>query len=206
MIWIGVTGGIGSGKSLVCSEFARLNIPIFFADDVAKEIADKDDTVRSAIRLEFGDDLYDSDNKLKRKELATRVFGHSERVNSLNSIIHPVVFKRFSGWKDNTERVAPSPYGIVEAALMFESGFHEMMDYILLVEAETQTRIQRVMLRDNVTESSVQHRIESQASPEILHELSDFILQNSGSADAVTGKVQFFHILFKNLKKREEIL
>jgi dephospho-CoA kinase len=205
MIWIGVTGGIGSGKSLVCSEFARLNIPIFFADDVAKEIADNDDSVRSAIRLEFGDDLYDSDNALKRKELASRVFGHPDRVNTLNSIIHPVVFQNFSDWKNTTEPSATSPYGIVEAALMFESGFHEMMDYILLVEAETQARIQRVMKRDNVTESSVRLRIESQASPEILRELSDFILQNSGSTAAVTGKVQFFHMLFKNLKKREEI-
>jgi len=204
MIWIGVTGGIGSGKSLVCSEFARLNIPIFFADEVAKDITDSDDGVRSAIRRQFGEDLYDHYGRLKRKDLATMVFGHPEQLRTLNSIIHPVVFSKFSEWKTRIEKQKSSPYGIVEAALMFESGFNALVDFVLLVDADIQTRIQRVMKRDNSTKEAVLKRIENQASPEIINELSDFVLQNSGSAAAVTGRVQFFHLLFKKLEKRED--
>lgn len=205
MIFIGVTGGIGSGKSLVCSEFAKLNIPIFFADHVAQEITANDSSVRDAIRREFGDAIFDSEKQLKRKELAELVFQKPERLLLLNSIIHPVVFEYFAKWKEEILQTPLSQYALVEAALMFESGFFELMDYNIAVVADSKLRIDRVILRDNINELKVLERMRNQISPEELLELSDFVIQNNRTISELQKTISFFHTLFGNLKKRKDV-
>jgi dephospho-CoA kinase len=205
MIYIGVTGGIGSGKSLVCSIFKQLNIPIFFADEVANGIVDDESSVQMAIKKSFGDHMYDSRQKLKRKDLASIVFQDPKKLKVLNAIVHPVVFDRFDVWKNDVGSASKSPYALIEAALMFESGFYEMMDYILAVETDEQVRVARVMVRDSVSDAKVRERMHHQLSSEELREESDFVIQNNGSIDDLHKKVKFFHVLFSNLKKRQEV-
>jgi len=205
MIYIGVTGGIGSGKSLVCSIFKELNIPIFFADEVANAIVVEDKAVQSAIKKSFGDQIFDSTQKLKRKALASIVFQNPEKLKELNTIVHPAVFDRFEVWKKKLDSTSMASYAIIEAALMFESGFYELMDYILAVETDEQVRVNRVMLRDSVNDAKVWERIKNQISPEELREESDFIIQNNGSVEDLNKKVKFFHAVFSNLKKRQEV-
>ena len=204
MICIGVTGGIGSGKSLVCSIFKKLNVPIFFADEVANAIVDEDNAVQSAIKRSFGESIFDSDQNLKRKELASIVFQDPEKLMELNAIVHPVVFLRFGDWKRKLDGTSKVHYALVESALMLESGFYEQMDYLLAVETDEQKRIARVMLRDSVSEVKVRERMNNQLSTEQLREESDFIIQNNGSIEDLHTKVKFFHAVFSNLNTRQE--
>jgi dephospho-CoA kinase len=206
MVYIGVTGGIGSGKSLVCSEFKKLNIPIFFADEFAKKIIDTSATVQLEISRKFGDGIFDTNRKLKRKELAQIVFQDPDKLYLLNSIVHPAVFDRFSLWKVELERSSTAPYALAEAAVMFETGFSEMVDYVLAVDADLPVRIKRVMMRDSVTEAQVRERMKNQITIEELREESDFIVQNNGSIDDLQKKIEFFNLIFKNLKQRVEVI
>lgn len=205
MIFIGVTGGIGSGKSLVCSQFASLNIPIFFADAVAKEIMDSEPLIQKKLFEKFGVSFASSSNALARKELGEIVFSNPTKLKALNAIIHPVVFDRLDRWKQEMEKSSPAKYGIIEAALVFESGLDDKLDYILAVEAHRKVRISRVVERDTSTESQVTERMKHQMEPEELAELSDFVLLNNGSKDELQSKVIFFHTLFSNLKQRREV-
>lgn len=206
MIYIGVTGGIGSGKSLVCSEFKKLNIPIFFADDIARNIVDTDESVQAAITRVFGEGLFDGNRKLNRKGLAQIVFQNPEKLHLLNALVHPAVFDRFTVWKNELEGKSNAPYALAEAAVMFETGFFEMVDYVLAVDADIQIRKTRVMKRDAVNEIQVRERMKNQISPEELREECDFIVQNNGSIDDLRKKIEFFHQIFKNLKQREEVI
>ncbi|MHB1049813.1 MAG: dephospho-CoA kinase [Bacteroidota bacterium] len=205
MIYIGVTGGIGSGKSLVCSIFKQLDIPIFFADEVANAIVADEKSIQSAIKKSFGDQIFDAEHNLKRKELAAIVFQDPEKLQQLNAIVHPAVFDRFDDWKKEVEGASKAPYALVEAALMFESGFYELMDYIVAVETDEKVRITRVMLRDSIDDAKVRERMRHQLSPEELREESDFIIQNNGSREDLHTKVKFFHAVFSTLKKRQEV-
>lgn len=203
MITIGVTGGIGSGKSLVCSEFKSLGIPIFFADEVAKEVLHTDKAVADTVEREFGVTVTGENLSASRRKLADVVFSDASALDRLNAIVHPAVFQRFDRWK--REVVSPNvPYAMAEAALLFESGFDERMDYILLVTADERTRIRRVMLRDDVTESDVTARIRRQMTPQEAADLTDFTIANDGTPDQMRTSVRFFHTLFSHLTRRNE--
>jgi len=203
MIIIGVTGGIGSGKSLVCSEFQALGVPIFFADEVAKEVLHTDMTVADTVEKEFGVTVTGENLSAARRKLADVVFSDASALERLNAIVHPAVFERFDRWKRKV--VSPSvPYAMAEAALLFESGFDERMDYVLLVTADERTRIRRVMLRDDMSESDVTARIRRQMTPQEAADLTDFTIANDGTLDQVRTSVRFFHTLFSHLTQRNE--
>lgn len=204
MVSIGVTGGIGSGKSLVCSLFKEMNIPIFFADDVANRIVSEEKFVQKAIKEAFGMQIFDARHALRRKELASIVFRNPTKLKELNAIIHPVVFDRFVLWEKEWKTAGNVPYALAESALMFESGFFKFVDYTIAVEAEESIRIARVQQRDSVGYEEVKERIQNQISPDELREEADFIIRNNGSIDDLRNKVKFFHAVFSNLKKRNE--
>ncbi len=195
MVVIGVTGGIGSGKSTVCALFEKKGTSIFNADAVAKEISDGE--AFGEIVAAFGETILSDERTIDRKKLAAVVFSDPDQLALLNSIIHPKVFERFTEWK---KRQHAGKYAMVEAALLFESGMFQQVDYVLAVLAEEELRISRVSKRDNVTAESVLARMKNQISADEMLELSDFQITNNGPIDALSDRIGFFHLLFSTLK------
>lgn len=202
MIFIGITGGIGSGKSYVCSLFAEKKIPIFHADESAKALTDRPD-VRGEIVSAFGDSMLAIDGTIDRKKLASMVFSEHEKLHTLNSILHPRVFEEFDSWKASLP--LHNRYALAEAALIFESGMDDKVDYVLSIIAEEDIRIKRVMERDHVNSDLVVARMANQLPAQELIERSDFILHNNGTKEEAAAKVSFFHTLFSTLTHRKEI-
>jgi len=173
---IGITGGIGSGKSTVCGIFAELGIPIYYADDRAKAVMNEGGELKTAITSVFGPDAY-PDGRLDRAFLATQVFRSSERLAQLNALVHPAVAKDFMKWvADN----AHHPYLIKEAAILFESGAFRAVQETVLVTAPDALRIERVVIRDGVTEAEVRQRMTHQWPEERKAAMADHIVVNDG--------------------------
>ncbi|MGE0078043.1 MAG: dephospho-CoA kinase [Bacteroidales bacterium] len=173
---VGITGGIGSGKSTVCSIIETLGYPVYYADLEAKKISETDADVIAAISELFGQDIYVS-GKLDRKRLALRVFNDKNLLVGLNSIIHPAVAKYFNEWAN---RNSQNSIVFEEAAILFESGANKLLDKSILVTAPIDVRIKRVVERDGVTKDDVKQRMANQFSEEKLMELVDFVIYNDG--------------------------
>jgi dephospho-CoA kinase len=200
MIFIGVTGGIGSGKTTVCKLFSKGGIDVFQADEVAKNISDTDISVKKEIIKRFGASSYTASGILDRKKISSIVFTDNEKLFVLNSILHPVVFDHFKKWKIGLK--SKNSFALAEAALMFETGMDELVDYTLSVIAENQERISRVIQRDHTTEDQVLSRLQQQLPQEIIKKESDFIIVNNSDIPSLQRQVQFFNIIFSNLKHR----
>ena len=172
---IGLTGGIGSGKTYVSKVFEKLGFPVFNADNYAKEYMHTDQDLVKAIIREFGSDIY-KDRKLQAKVLASIVFNDQEKLNQLNSLVHPIVKKGFIDWcfQINSKLV------IKEAAILFESDSHIGLDAVICVVCPEEIRIERVMKRDNVNRSEVLSRIDQQMDVEKQKALSSYIIVNDG--------------------------
>ena len=173
MLRIGLTGGIGSGKSTVARIFEVLGIPVYKADDEAKRLMTEDVTLRSNIISSFGKASYTNDI-LNRKYLSEQVFNDSEKIKLLNSLVHPATLKDAAEWMEKQK----APYVIKEAALIFESGSGKMLDYVIGVKAPLALRIERTIKRDNVTSDEVQARIDLQIDEEEKLHLCDYIIVN----------------------------
>ncbi|MBS3806839.1 MAG: dephospho-CoA kinase [Bacteroidales bacterium] len=174
---IGITGGIGSGKSLVCQVFERLGVPVFYADQQAKWLYDHDQQVRRQLIQHFGPELYDQKG-LKRALLASKIFNNPEALKKVNGIVHPVVREKFLQWCRSYQHL---PYVLEEAAILFESGAHEGLDYTILVYAPQEIRIQRVMERDQASRQAVSERMHHQMADEDKMDQADFVIYNDGS-------------------------
>lgn len=174
MLKIGITGGIGSGKTTVCKLFQLQNIPVFYADQQAKEIMQTDKQLVDDLKAAFGMDVYSEEGILNRSKLAALVFNDKEKLQKLNSLVHPAVFKAFDTWvKQQT-----APYVLKEAALLFESGSYKDCDYIILVKSPQDLKISRIIERDSITEADVLKRMNKQLSDEEKEQRSDFIIYN----------------------------
>lgn len=174
MLKIGLTGGIGSGKSTVARVFQELGIPVYNADSAAKRLMQEDASLRAAIQQHFGAAVYE-DGILNRKVLAAAVFGNKEKLELLNSLVHPATIADAQRWF--TQQTAP--YVVKEAALLFESGSVEELDYVIGVTAPVALRTKRVMERDGVTAAEVQQRMRNQVEDTIKMRLCDFVLFNN---------------------------
>lgn len=170
---IGLTGGIGSGKSTVAKMFTAYGIPVYIADDEAKKLMESDEVIKQVIGT-FGKDIT-SDGKINRTKLADIVFNDAEKLTLLNKIVHPAVQKHFTDWLKNRETI---PFVIKEAAILFETGGHKQCDKVITVVAPQQLRIERVVARDNADQESILKRINNQWSDEKKILLSDFIIEN----------------------------
>jgi dephospho-CoA kinase len=173
---IGLTGGIGSGKSYVAEIFRHLGVPVFNSDDVARDIQNRDTEVKQAIAETF-EGVYSAEGNLDRRKLASIVFTDQAKLKTLNSIVHPAVGKAF---EEFCELHARRNYVIKEAAIIFELGLDEQLDGTILVTAPENVRIARVMERDNSTEMDVRARMQKQWSDQQKSERADWTIINDG--------------------------
>jgi len=170
---IGLTGGIGSGKTYISNIFKSLGIPLFNSDIEAKILMNSSKKLISQIKKEFGEDIYTNENFNKEK-LSSIVFSNSDKLQKLNSLVHPIVKEEFDNWcKKQT-----SPYVIKEAAILFESNSHLGLDAVICVSAPLELRMERLLKRDNSSEKEIKKRIENQISQEEKENLSDYIIVN----------------------------
>ena len=155
---VGITGGIGSGKSTVCNIFKILGIPVFEADLVAKSLINSNSNIRNGLIELFGKNIYNENNLVNRKMLANLIFNDDNLLDKVNRLIHPEVRNEFVKWQE----LQNQEYAIHEAAILFESGFYKMMDYTILVTAPEEIRIERVTKRENISAELVKIRMEKQ--------------------------------------------
>jgi dephospho-CoA kinase len=174
MIVVGLTGGIGSGKTTVAKLFEALGVPIYIADIEAKRLMNTSKVIRRKLISLFGDEAYIQD-ELNRPYIASKIFNNGSLLTQMNAIVHPEVGKDFKRWKKKQK----SAYVIKEAAIIFEQQMQSEFDYIITVTANTKDKIARVLKRDNTSESKVMDIIKNQMSDEEKAKKSDFVIFNN---------------------------
>lgn len=173
MLRVGLTGGIGSGKSTVAKIFEVLGIPVYYADTAAKRLMNEDEELKKNIITHFGKESYKGD-QLNRQYIASLVFNNKEKLELLNALTHPVTIRDANEWMQQQI----SPYTIKEAALVFESGSAEYLDHVIGVYTPAPLRIHRIMQRDNTTREEVLQRMSRQIDEDIKMKLCDTVLIN----------------------------
>jgi dephospho-CoA kinase len=194
MTRVGVTGGIGSGKSLVCKVFETLKIPVYYADEEARGLTDSDPEIRRLLTGIFGDGIYE-DNRLNRTTMAQFIFKDKNLLGRVNHIIHPRVAEHFNKWCN--ERMM-YPYIIHESAIIFESNAYKSFDRIVAVVAPEETRLQRVMLRPFMTPEKFRAILLNQLPGEELSKLADHIIINDDKT-LVIPQILALHQYFLSL-------
>ena len=192
---IGITGGIGTGKSLVCRIFQCFGVPVYDADSHAKELMTTDGILISNIKKEFGELSYNTDGSLNRNYLSSRVFNDAEQLKKLNQLVHPRVAIDYKRWVDNK---VGAQYILKEAALLFEAGSNQQLDKVIVVTAPETLRIQRVLKRDrHRTEAQVKSIVENQMPEEEKMRRADFIVSNDETVLLIPQVVELHTILSK---------
>jgi dephospho-CoA kinase len=195
-IQIGITGGIGTGKSLVCQIFHVLGVPVYDADSRAKKLMTTDGILIDQIKKEFGSLSYDEKGMLNRELLSKTVFNDPNRLTKLNSLVHPRVALDFSQW---IHEQSGAKYCLKEAALLFEAGSSQSLDKIIVVTAPDELRIKRVLQRDpQRNKTDVERIIKNQMSQEEKIEKADFVIKNDES-ELVVPQVLKLHEWFNSL-------
>ncbi len=175
MLKIGLTGGIGSGKTTVAKVFEVLGIPVYYADDAAKQLMNNNEALKQQLIASFGKETYFKNGELNRKHLSSIVFADKEKLALLNSLVHPATIADAQVWFSKQT----AAYVVKEAALLFESGTAEGLDYVIGVTAPLTVRLKRVMDRDAVTADEVKRRMANQIDEQLKMKLCDFVLHNS---------------------------
>lgn len=176
MIKLGVTGGIGSGKTTVAQLLEVMGVPVYIADDESKRLSDLDPLIRTPLLALFGSSIY-GERGLNRPLLASHIFRDKALLKQVNEIIHPVVKQDFLCWAAQQHTACCA----IETAILFESGFDDVVDRSVLVYAPSALRIERVMQRNGVTRDEVERRMQSQLSDEIKRDRADYLLYNDDS-------------------------
>lgn len=188
---VGITGGIGSGKSTVCRLFAQRGIATYDSDSEAKRLMSDDADLRSAVIARFGADTY-PDGQLDRARLAACVFSDDRALADLNALVHPVVIRDFEAWAERQE----GPYVILESAILFEAGLQGSVDRSIAVLAPVELRIQRACRRDGCDEARIRERIAAQTADDDLCRLADYTMVNILETD-LEPSVAYFDGLFR---------
>jgi dephospho-CoA kinase len=176
MLKAGLTGGIGSGKSIVCKVFSTLGIPVYQADIAAKKLYDTDSSLRDGVKSLFGEHVYWTDGTLNRKKLAGIIFSDSENLEKINRLVHPAVRRDFLEYVSRLPET--TPYVIHEAAILYEAKMEDMFDAVINVWAPEKTRTERILARDATTENEIKQRISAQWPDKLKIELSDYNIIN----------------------------
>ncbi|MEP7263196.1 MAG: dephospho-CoA kinase [Bacteroidota bacterium] len=192
---IGITGGIGSGKSLICHLFALNGIPVYSADDAAKNLMQHHEPLKKELIFNFGN-IYNEQGELLRNVLAEKVFSNPVELQKVNSIVHPFVIADYNNWEESQK----SPYIIRESAILFESGTNKGLDSVITVIAPIELRILRTMIRDHRSREQILSIIEKQTSDEFKIAKSDYTIVNDDK-QAVLPQVWKLHSIFVNGKQ-----
>ena len=190
----GITGGIGSGKTSAAKFFEDLGVPVYNSDTRAKNIQNEDQDVKSKIIEAFGDEAY-NETGMNRPFIAKQVFQNQEKLNLLNSIVHPAVFNDFEKWKQQQT----SNIVMKEAAILIESGSYKDCDVVISVVADIETRIARTIERDGLSREEIRARINNQISDEERIAKSDFIIDNNGDLAHLKNEVKQTFIKIKKM-------
>lgn len=190
---VGVTGGLGSGKSSVCRMLRDMGCAVFEADRVAKELQVSDDDVVSGIRTMFGDDIYRHDERgrlqVDRRRIAEKAFSDPEVLRKLNDLMHPEVFKAFRGAVRDAKKKGVSIL-VKEAAILFESGGSKGLDVVIVVAADKEKRIERAWAKGMGSREDIQRRIEAQWPQKKLEALADYVIENNGTFSELEKSVK----------------
>lgn len=190
MIKIGITGGIGSGKSVVSSLFRMNKIPVYMADAESKRLSDTSPVIRKKLISLFGDSIYVND-LLDRKRLASFIFSNEHVLKKVNEIIHPVVKKDFQAWVKQQK----GNMCAIESAILFESGFEKTVDVVLLVYAPVELRLTRAMERDGATEADIMKRMNRQMPEELKRKQADYVIINDDVQALIPQVDRFLKLL-----------
>ena len=187
---VALTGNIGSGKSWVSQLFQRIGIPAFNSDEEAKRLYDRDD-IREAMKARFGDDVYFDDDSVNRKRVAEIIFNDAEAMHEVEQLLYPALNAYFDEWAEAQE----APYVLYESAIIFEKHLEDLFDAVVLVSANEQTRLRRVMLRDHCDEATVRERMATQWPENEKREKADFIIEhdNDNEDDILLEQVLAVH-------------
>lgn len=185
MLKVGITGGIGSGKSTVSRFFSELRVPVYDSDQRAKSLMQHDDSIIIKIKKEFGDNSY-LNNQLNRPYIGEIVFKNELKLKQLNAIVHPVVRTDFNNWLSQNSN---AKFVIKEAAIMIESGAYKDLDKLIVVNANREQKIKWIKKRDNLLLEDIENRIQNQLSDKIRNQYADFIIENSSSKKELKQQV-----------------
>lgn len=198
MYKIGVTGGIGSGKSTVCELLRDRGVAVYDSDSRAKQLMAESEALREQLTAAFGAECYNAEG-LNRAFLASKVFGNEEALQQLNSIVHPAVRADFQAWAEQQQ----SPYVVLESAILFEAGFESEVDATLAVMAPMPMRLERTMARDGVDKESVMRRMEHQMSDDELHRRASRTIVNI-NREYLEGDIEQLHKIFVYESQRKQ--
>lgn len=193
MVKIGITGGIGSGKSVVATLLRLYGIPVYIADEESKRLTNSSPVIRRALVDLVGEAVYDADGKLDKPRLANFIFGQPEHLARVNAIIHPEVNRDFLDWCERQEKA----FCAIESAILFESGFDRIVDVKLMVLAPLEIRLERAIVRDHASREALEPRIKSQMADEEKASRSDFVIHND-DRQALIPQVENFIGWLKN--------
>jgi dephospho-CoA kinase len=201
MMTVGITGGIGSGKTIICQVFSQLGIAVYNADYEAKQMYNLP-AVKEELKKKFGKKVLDKDENLDKKKMAELIFNDEKALEEINALIHPLVKQHFNDWKGKQE----GEYILKEAAILFESGAYKDCDKIILVTAPAEIRVERVLKRDNRTRKEVEQIMAQQWSDEKRSKHSDFVITNDES-QLVIPQVLEIHtkLMAEHLKDKFDI-
>jgi len=193
MVKIGITGGIGVGKSYVANILEKMGFPVFYSDQVAKELTSSNLKLIDLIKKEFGDDIYSSDNIIDNKRLSSLAFNDNKILKNLNSLIHPFVLNNFNTWCKNQK----SKIVFKEAAILFESKSNIDLDRIICISANIKIRIDRIIKRDGRSEDEIMQIISRQMDQKEKEKLSDYVLYNDGQKSIILQLTEILNKLEK---------
>lgn len=198
MLKIGITGGIGSGKSFVAKIFEMYGIPVYYADKEAKRLMYQSQTLKSSIKDLLGNEAYHRNGRLNRPYIASKIFAEKKLLKKMNGLVHPAVKVDFLKWAERQT----APYVLEESAIIFENGLDKGFDKVILVVADKEVRIQRVMKRDKISKEQVKARMKQQFTDEKKVPLADYIIDNSGGKkDGLIKQLNALHHKLLELTK-----
>lgn len=196
---IGITGGIGSGKTTVCLIFENLGIPVYYADIQAKKLMNNNQLLKKKIKNLLGDDAYFANGKLNRAYVGDKIFSDKGLLAQINTLVHPVVQEDSKRWAEQFTR-ENTPYVLKEAALLVENGSYKSLDGLIVVTCPEDIRIQRVIKRDKTTFEAVMKRLKSQLPESDKVKVADFIVNNDGK-NALVPQVWKIHQKLSKIKQ-----
>ncbi len=193
---VGITGNIGSGKSTVCRIFNTLQIPVFYADVEARMLYYRED-IKQNVRKLFGNKVFDNNDEVDTKILATIIFSDTKALKAINHIIHPAVMRKYQEW---LETHTQAPYTLHEAAVLFENNLKNLFYKVINVYAPAEIRLRRVMERDGSSINAVKKRMYHQWSDKKKNDLADFVITNEGKSFLIPQIIKIHHQLMEYKK------